>query len=157
MFKLIVEQGQLRSEARTGARLGSCLEARGGDADGCIRAPIGGASGRAQQGSGRSRAGRTRLRPSDGSARPFHWPMDDPEVAQVPGEVGPELRTMVRLDALDCHRQAAPHFLDEFGGRFDGVVSIHTKDTIPGGLVDGRELVKAAATELEMLDIDLDR
>jgi hypothetical protein len=88
---------------------------------------------------------------------PRDLPMDDPEVAQVPGEVGPELRTMVRLDALDRHRQAAPHFLDEFGGRFDGVVSIHTKNTIPGGLVDGRELVKAAATELEMLDIDLDR
>lgn len=84
-------------------------------------------------------------------------PVGHPEVPQVPSKVGPELRAMVRLDALDRHRQAAAHFLDEVGGRCDGVVSIHTKDTIPGGLVDGRELVEAAAPELEVLDIDLDR
>ena len=53
--------------------------------------------GRTRQGSGRSRADRTRLRPCDGCARPFHWPggcpanlpVDAPEIPRVPGEVGP--------------------------------------------------------------------
>jgi hypothetical protein len=64
---------------------------------------------------------------------------------------------MVRLDALDGHRQAAPHFLDEVGGRFNGIVSIDPEHALPGGLIDGRELIEAAAAQLEMLDIDLDR
>jgi hypothetical protein len=84
-------------------------------------------------------------------------PVGHPEVPQVPSEVGPKLRAMVRLDALDRHRQAAAHFLDEVGGRFDGVVSIDAEHAIPGGLIDGRELVEAAAAELEVLDVDLDR
>jgi hypothetical protein len=88
---------------------------------------------------------------------PRNLPVDDPEIPQVPGEVGPKLRAMVRLDVLDRHRQAAPHFLDEVGGRFDGIVSIDPEHAIPGGLIDGRELIEAAATKLEMLDIDLDR
>lgn len=84
-------------------------------------------------------------------------PVDHPEVPQVPSKVGPKLRAMVRLDALDRHRQAAAHFLDEGGGRFDGVVSIDAEHAIPGGLIDGGELVEATAGELEMLDVDLDR
>ena len=36
-------------------------------------------------------------------------------------------------------------------------MSIDPKHAIPGGLIDGRELVEAAAAELEVLDIDLDR
>jgi hypothetical protein len=90
-------------------------------------------------------------------AAPRNLPMDHPEIPQVPGEVGPKLRAMVRLDALDGHRQAAAHFLDELSGRFDGVVSIDPKHAIPGGLIDGGELVEAAAAEFEVLDIDLDR
>ena len=64
---------------------------------------------------------------------------------------------MVGLDALDGDGQAAAHFLDELRGRFDRVVSIDSKHAIPGGLIDGRELVEAATAELEVLDIDLDR
>lgn len=60
---------------------------------------------------------------------------------------------MVRLDALDGHRQAAAHFVGELRGRLDGVVRIDPKHAIAWGLIDGRELVKAPATELEMLDI----
>jgi len=88
---------------------------------------------------------------------PRNLPVDDPEIPQVPGEVSPKLGAMVCLDALDGHRQAAAHFLDELSSRFDGIVSIDAKHAIPGGLIDGRELVEAAATELEVLDIDLDR
>jgi len=88
---------------------------------------------------------------------PRNLPVDDPEIPQVPGEVSPKLGAMVRLDALDGHRQAAAHFLDELSSRFDGIVSIDAKHAIPGGLIDGRELVEAAATEPEVLDIDLDR
>jgi hypothetical protein len=84
-------------------------------------------------------------------------PVGHPEVPQVPSKVSPKLRAMVRLDALDRHRQAAADLLDEVGGRFDGVVSIDAEDAIPGGLIDGGELVEAAAAELEVLDIDLDR
>jgi hypothetical protein len=36
-------------------------------------------------------------------------------------------------------------------------VSIDPEHAIPGGLIDGRELVEAAASELQVLDIDLDR
>src|SRR6266851_765629 len=63
---------------------------------------------------------------------------------------------MVRLNALDRHRQAAPHFLDERRGRFDGVVSIDPQHAVSGGLIDGRELIEAAGAELEVLDVDLD-
>jgi hypothetical protein len=64
---------------------------------------------------------------------------------------------MVRLDALDGDRQAAAHFFDEVSGRFDGIVSIDAKHAIPGGLINGRELVEAAAAEFQVLDVDLDR
>ena len=90
-------------------------------------------------------------------ATTWNLPMGNPEIPQVPGEVGPKLGAMVRLDALDGHRQAPTHFFDELGGRLDGVVSVDSEHTIPGGLVNGRELVEAAATEFEVLDIDLDR
>jgi hypothetical protein len=90
-------------------------------------------------------------------AAPRNLPVDDPEIPKVPGEVGPKLGAMIRLDALDGHRQAAAHFLDEVGGRFDGIVSIDPEHAIPGGLIDGRELIEAAAAELEMFDINLDR
>jgi len=39
----------------------------------------------------------------------------------------------------------------------DGVVSIYPEHAIPGSLIDGRELIEAAAAQFEMLDIDLDR
>ena len=35
---------------------------------------------------------------------PRDLPVDDPEIPQVPGEVGPKLGAMVRLDTLDGHR-----------------------------------------------------
>ena len=90
-------------------------------------------------------------------AAPRNLLMGHPEIPQMPGEVGPKLGAMVGLDTLDGDGQAAAHFLDEVRGRFDGVVSIDPKHAIPGGLIDGRELVEAATAELEVLDIDLDR
>jgi len=90
-------------------------------------------------------------------AAPRNLPVGQPEIPQVPGEVGPKLRAMVRLDALDGHRQAAAYFLDKLGGRLDGVVGVDAEHAIPGGLIDGRELVETAAAEFEVLDIDLDR
>ena len=91
-----------------------------------------------------------------GAATP-NLPVGHAEILQVPGEVGPKLRAMVRLDALDSHGKSAPHLVDEIGGGLDGVVGIDPEHAIPGGFVDGRELVEAAATEFEVLDIDLDR
>jgi len=37
----------------------------------------------------------------------------------------------------------------------NGIVSIDAKHAIPGGLIDGRELVEAAPPRPEVLDIDL--
>ena len=84
-------------------------------------------------------------------------PVGNPEIPQVPGKVGPKLGAMVSLDALDGHRESAPHLLDEIGGALDGVVGIDPEHAITGGFVDGRELVEAAVGEFEVLDIDLDR
>jgi hypothetical protein len=39
--------------------------------------------------------------------------MGHSEGPQVPGEVSPTLRTMVRLNALDGNWQVAAHFLDD--------------------------------------------
>ena len=36
---------------------------------------------------------------------PRNLPVDDLEIPQVPGEVGPKLGAMVRLDTLDGHRR----------------------------------------------------
>ena len=70
-------------------------------------------------------------------AAPRNLPVGHPEIPQVPGKVGPKLGAMIRLDALDRHRQAAAHFLDDVRGRFEGVVSIDPKHAIPGGLPSG--------------------
>jgi len=72
----------------------------------------------------------------------------------VPGEVGPKLGAVVGLDALDGHRQAAPHFPDEVRSRFDGVVRIDPKHPVPrGGFIDGGEPIEGTAAELGVLDI----
>ena len=82
-------------------------------------------------------------------ATPWNLPVDHPEIAQMPSEVSPKLRAMVRLDALDGHRQATAHFLDELSGRFDGVVGVDPEHAIAGGLIDGRELVEAGVIFVE--------
>jgi hypothetical protein len=46
------------------------------------------------------------------------------------------------------------HILDELSGRADGVVGIDSQHGVRGGLADGRGLKEAAATVLEVLDID---
>jgi len=78
------------------------------------------------------------------------------QIPQVPGEVGSKLRAMVGLDTLDGHRQTAADFFDELRGRLDGVVSIDPQHAIPGRLIDGGELVEAAAGQFQVLDIDLE-
>src|SRR5262245_26964975 len=42
------------------------------------------------------------------------------QIPQVPGEVGPKFRAVIRLDTLDGHRQAAD-FLHELGGRLNRI------------------------------------
>lgn len=70
-----------------------------------------------------------------GPKAPFHLPVGlgspprdptvhDPEIMQVPGEVGSELGPMIGLDALDGDRESPPHFLEERDGRFGRVVLV---------------------------------
>ena len=93
----------------------------------------------------------------DLGATPRNLAVGHSEIPPVPSEVGPEFGAVIGLDPLDGHWQAAPHFFDEVRSRFDGVVRIDPQHAIPGGFIDGRELVEGTTAELEVLDIDLDR
>src|SRR5712692_5539343 len=105
MFKPIVEQVQMRFEARTGARLGSCLEARGGDIVFVLPlAELLGELGGVPEDHVpielvffRPRAVLDLSIGLGASTR--NLPVDDAEISQVPGEVGPKLGTVVSLDA----------------------------------------------------------
>ena len=101
-----------------------------------------------------------------GAVTPFHLPVDlwaagrdalvlDPEVVQMPGEVTPELRTVVRLDPLDGHGETPAQLVNEVDCRPDGVVIVKLEDAIAGRLIDGGELVKATGRELQVLHVDL--
>ncbi len=83
-------------------------------------------------------------------------PVRDAEIPEVPRKVSTELRSMVSLNPLDGHGQSAAHFLDEVGGRLDGILGVDAEDAIPGRFVDRRELVEAATAELEVFDVNLD-
>ena len=82
--------------------------------------------------------------------------MRDAEVAEMPGEVGAEFAAVVGLYPLNRHRKPLPDLVDEGDGVRDRTVRVDPEDSVAGGLVDRRELVKAAAAEFQMLHIDLD-
>src|SRR5262245_23307688 len=114
MFKPVAERIQKQFKARAGVRQAHDREARGGACGGCNRAPIDGASERAERGPETHPPVEfvfvgpmaldlaIRLRAGTRNLAVVH--ADIPKVA---GEVGPELRAMVRLDPLDGHWQAA--------------------------------------------------
>ena len=67
----------------------------------------------------------------------------------MPREVSAEFGAMVSLNSLDGDGQSPANFLDEVGGRLDGIMSVDVEDAILGRFVDRCELVEAAAAELE--------
>src|SRR5262245_45240689 len=82
--------------------------------------------------------------------------MRDAEVAEMPGEVGAEFAAVVGLHPLHRHRKPLPDLVDEGDRVRDRAVRVNPEDAVAGGLVDRRELVKAAAAEFQMLHVDLD-
>ena len=82
--------------------------------------------------------------------------MRDAEVAEMPGEVGAEFAAVVGLYPLNRPRKPLPDLVDERDGVRDRTVRVDPEDSVAGGLVDRRELVKAAAAEFQMLHIALD-
>jgi hypothetical protein len=81
----------------------------------------------------------------------------DPEVVEVPSEVGAELRPVVGLDPFDGDREGSANLVDEVDRGLNGAVVIELQDTEPRRFVDGGELVEAPLLELQMLDVHLDR
>jgi hypothetical protein len=81
----------------------------------------------------------------------------NPEVSQMPGEVGAEFGAVVSLNALNRDRQAATQFVDKGRRGADRVVGIDLQDPVARRFVDGRELVEPATSQTQVLDIDLDR
>jgi hypothetical protein len=55
-----------------------------------------------------------------------------------------------------AQRQPLADFVDECDGRRDRGVGVDLQDPVARGLIDGGELVEAAAAQLEVLDVDLD-
>jgi hypothetical protein len=82
--------------------------------------------------------------------------MADPQVAEVPREVGAELVPVVGLNPLDGQRQPLADFVDERDSRRDRGVGVDLQDPVARGLIDRRELVEATAAQLQVLDVDLD-
>src|SRR4030095_1670577 len=83
--------------------------------------------------------------------------MGDAEIAEVPGEVRPELVAVVGLDALNRHREPAPHLVDEGDGGGDRALRVDLQHAITGGLINGGELIEPTTAHLQVFDVDLDR
>lgn len=81
---------------------------------------------------------------------------NDPYVAEVPREVGPELRAVVGLDALDGHREPVREPFDEADRRLDAVLGGALQDLMQGDFINRGELVEAARAPFEGLEIHLD-
>jgi hypothetical protein len=84
-------------------------------------------------------------------------PVRDPEVSEMPGEIGAELIAMVSLNALDRHREPLAHLSHEGDRGRNGAVRVDPENPVAGRLIDRRELVEAPTPELQMFDVDLDR
>ena len=83
-------------------------------------------------------------------------PMRDAEIPEMPGEIGPELVAVVRLDSLDGHREPLAHLVEKGDRIRNRAVGIDPQDAVAGGLIHRRELIEAPAPELEVLDVHLD-
>jgi hypothetical protein len=64
----------------------------------------------------------------------------NPEVSQMPGEVGAELGAVVGLNALNRDRQSATKLVDKGRRGADRVVGIDLQDPVARRFVYGREL-----------------
>lgn len=87
--------------------------------------------------------------------------MGNPQIAQVPGEVGAELVAVVSLDPLNLdplngHREPLAKLVEKGDRIRNRAVSVDPEDAIAGGLVHRRELIGAAAAQLEVFDVNLD-
>lgn len=71
--------------------------------------------------------------------------MDDAEIPKVPGEISPELVPVVSLNALDGQWEALTDLVEEGDGGGDRALRIDLQHAIPGGLVNSRKLIEAAA------------
>ena len=165
MFKPILEQGRMRFEAHTNARPVCAPEGPGGVGEVVLVFPLAPLLGELRRASeNHSTVEVVRVRPVAAfhlpiafRAAPRDLPVRDAEIPQVPREVSTEFGAMIGLNPLDGHGKSATNFLDEVGGRLDGIVRIDAEDAVPGRFVDRRELVETAAAKLEVLDVDLDR
>ena len=79
--------------------------------------------------------------------------MGDPEIAQVPSEIGPELVPTIGLDPLNRDRETSADLINEGNRVRDRVVRVDLEHAVPGRLVNGGELVEAPGAELQVLDV----
>jgi hypothetical protein len=80
----------------------------------------------------------------------------DPEVSEMPGEIGAELVAVIGLDPLNRDRQSPANLVDEGNGVGDRVPRVDLQHPVSGRLVNGGELIEAAGAELQVLDVNLD-
>lgn len=83
--------------------------------------------------------------------------LGDPEVVEMPGEVGAPLGAVVSSNPAARRWKSVSGLLDEVNGGPDRVVVVDLQDGIARGFIDRRELVEAPRVRLEVLDVDLDR
>jgi len=77
--------------------------------------------------------------------------MRDAEIPEMPGEIGPELVAVVRLDPLDGHREPLAHLVEKGDRIRNRAVGIDPEDAVAGGLIHRRELIEAPAPSLRCL------
>jgi hypothetical protein len=69
----------------------------------------------------------------------------DPQVMEMPREVGAELGPVVGLDPLNGHRECPPKLLDKVDRRLNRAVVVEFQDPESSGFIDGGELIQAPA------------
>ena len=71
----------------------------------------------------------------------------DAEIAQVPGEIGPELVPVIGLDALNGDGQPTADLVNKRDGVRDGALRIDLENAVPTRLVNRGELIEADGGE----------
>lgn len=79
------------------------------------------------------------------------------DIMEMPGKVDAELGAVVGLNPLSRHGQALAHLLNEGNHRLDLFVVVDLQHSVPGGLIDRRELVEAPGAPFQVFHIDLYR